>query len=526
MEIDLARAEAQIETVRSQVCVVGAGIAGLMVARKLARRGVDVALLEAGGRELEAEGQRLLETAELRGRAHVGTNEGRARLLGGTSLWWGGQVLGMSRGAAAGWPIAWRELERFTAEAEKMIEVDALPFEATDFFAATGEGEPAMFAELGEVNTRLSKWMKFSGRNLAGTLGREVIADAGARVYLHAQVTELLFAASGDRVEAVVAKNGEGKQFRFEAEQFVVAVGTVETSRLLLASRSVAAEGVGNAHGQVGRNFHDHVTMSVAGLTGAARARVLRELRPWVFGGDVHSAKLEGSRELCERLEMNPILAHVTIDEPEGSGIAVLRELLTASHSGELRRVLGARAGKIPGAGIEAVRLAWEAKMRRRRFVSDDAVVKLQVNVAQDVPSLSRILLGDDVDAMGVPRVVVDWRVSENEVGSLRKYARYLKERFEAMGMAGVEWVPEILMEDAELPGIEDARHAMGGACMGTDPRTSVVDAEMVVHGVGNLSIAGAATFPTGGAQLPTLTMMALALRVADRIKQGLGVRG
>ena len=54
----------------------------------------------------------------------------------------------------------------------------------------------------------------------------------------------------------------------------------------------------------------------------------------------------------------------------------------------------------------------------------------------------------------------------------------------------------------------------MGGACMGDDPRTSVVDAEMRVHGVGNLSIAGAATFPDGSAQLPTLTMMALALRL------------
>jgi choline dehydrogenase-like flavoprotein len=518
MEIDLAGVEARNETVRSQVCVVGAGIAGLMVGRKLARLGVDVVVLEAGGRELEADGQRLLETAELIGQAHVGTNEGRARLLGGTSLWWGGQVLGISRNAAAAWPVGWDELAKFTAEAERLIEVDTLSFEAEEFFAAVGGGEPPMFAELGEVDARLSKWMRFSRRNFGGTLGRELVAAARARVYLHAQVVELLLSTSGERVEAVVAKNAAGRRFRFEAEQFVVAAGTVETSRLLLASRSVRAEGVGNVHGQVGRNFHDHVTMSAATLTGAARARVLRELRPWVFGGDVHTAKLEASRELCERLGMNPILAHVTIDEPEGSGIAVLRELLTASQSGALQRVLRERWRKMPGAGVEAVRLGWEAKVRGRRFVSDDAVVKLQMNVAQNVPSVSRISLGDEVDAMGVPRVVMDWRVSGNEVETLRKYARYLKGRFDGMGMVGVEWVPEILMVGAELPGIEDARHAMGGACMGKDPRSSVVDAEMVVHGVGNLSIAGAAVFPTGGAQLPTLTMMALALRVADRV--------
>ena len=215
---------------------------------------------------------------------------------------------------------------------------------------------------------------------------------------------------------------------------------------------------------------------------------------------------------------MNPVLAHVALDEPEGSGVAVVRELLTALQRGEFGRALTTHAARVPGAAVEAVRLALEAKLRRRRFVSKDAVVKLQLNVAQDVRSQSRVMLDESVDASGMPRVVVDWRVSENEIVTLRRYAGYLRERFEAMGLRGVEWVPEMFVEGAALRGMEDARHAMGGACMGDDPRSSVVDAEMRVHGVANLSIAGAATFPDGSAQLPTLTMMALALRLADRL--------
>jgi choline dehydrogenase-like flavoprotein len=100
-----------------------------------------------------------------------------------------------------------------------------------------------------------------------------------------------------------------------------------------------------------------------------------------------------------------------------------------------------------------------------------------------------------------------------------------LKEQFEAMGLTGVEWAAGMLRDDAALEGLEDARHAMGGACMGRDPRTSVVDAEMRVHGVGNLSIASAAVFPDGSAQLPTLTMMALALRLACRLEARLAGR-
>ncbi|HSY36353.1 MAG TPA: GMC family oxidoreductase [Acidobacteriaceae bacterium] len=528
MEIDLAIEEGlgEGEAVRSQVCVVGAGIAGLVLARKLALAGVDVVMLEAGGHSIEESGQRLFAAAALKGQAHVGTTEGRFRVFGGTSLRWGGQVLAMSEdeaGGAAAWPVSARELKPFVAEAERLLEVGTLPFEAAEFFAAIGQPLPAMLEGLSGVDARVSKWMAFPRRNLAPSLGKDLMERA--RVYLHAQVVELLLAADRTRIEAVMVRTPAGKMVRFEADEVVLAAGTVETSRLLLAS------GVGNEHDQVGRNFHDHVTAAAATLMGEARARVVRELRPWVFfagglsdvrGGTLHSVKLEASRDLRERLGLNPILAHLAIVEPEGSGIAVVREMLTSLQRGEFAKALGTHALKIPGAMLDGARLIFGAKLRGRRFISEGAEVKLQFNLAQDRPSRSRITLGSEKDAFGLPEVVVDWRVSEQEVGTLRKYAAHLKEQFEAMGLTGVEWAAGMLSESGEMVGMEDARHAMGGACMGDDPRTSVVDAEMRVHGVGNLSVASAAVFPDGSPQLPTLTMMALALRLADRLAAGL----
>ena len=524
MEIDLATAEAPTRAVRSQVCVVGAGIAGLVLARRLALAGVDVVVLEAGGLSIEESGQRLFAAAELKGQAHVGTTAGRFRVFGGTSLRWGGQVLSMSAAGEDAWPVGAEELRPFVAEAERLLAVGTLPFEAGDFFKAIGAPVPAMLSELRGVDARISKWMAFPRRNLAPSLGKDLLERA--RVYLHAQVAELLLAKNGSRIEAVVVRTPAGKTVRFEADEVVTAAGTVETSRLLLASRSVAAEGVGNANDQVGRNFHDHVTMPAATLRGAARARVVSELRPWVFfaggmgdvrGGTLHSVKLEASRELRERLGLNPILAHLAIVEPEGSGIAVVREMLTSVQRGEFGNALTMHAMKIPGAMLDGARLIVGAKLRHRRFISDGAAVKLQFNLAQDRPSCSRITLGSERDAADVPEVVVDWRVSQQEVGTMRKYAAHLKEQFEVMRLTGVEWAPGML-DDGVLLGLEDARHAMGGACMGDDPWRSVVDREMRVHGVGNLSIASAATFPDGSAQLPTLTMMALALRLADRL--------
>jgi choline dehydrogenase-like flavoprotein len=169
---------------------------------------------------------------------------------------------------------------------------------------------------------------------------------------------------------------------------------------------------------------------------------------------------------------------------------------------------------------VEAVRLAWAAKVGHRRFVSDRAVVKLQMNVAQDVGG-SRVGLSEERDGFGMPLAMLDWRVSEGELGTLRGFAGYLRERFGAMGLVGVEWVPEMFLEGAPLPGMDDARHPMGGARMGVDARVSVVDAELRVHGVGNLWVASAAVFPTGSPQLPTLPLLALTLRLAERLAVG-----
>ena len=132
MEIDLAAVETPVEAVRSQVCVVGAGIAGLVLARRLALAGVDVVVLEAGGHSIEESGQRLFAAAALKGLAHVGTTEGRFRVFGGTSLRWGGQVLAMS-GDADAWPVGAVELWPFLAEAEGRREVGRLPMEAEGF---------------------------------------------------------------------------------------------------------------------------------------------------------------------------------------------------------------------------------------------------------------------------------------------------------------------------------------------------------------------------------------------------------
>jgi choline dehydrogenase-like flavoprotein len=509
MEIDLAQLDdsaAGSELLRAEICVIGGGIAGLTLAQELVALGHDVLLLEAGGRS----GRDELTADEViqAGYPHAGTMEPKVNIFGGTSLVWGGQLLPLPGDAE--WPVSAEELSPYTLRAETLLGADDLAYDARSFFKELRRPAPGLAAEPSELNSLLSKFAPFAQRNLAHTVGRKLCAHTKGRVVFHARVVELLLTSSRDRIEAVLVRAPSGRMHRVEAKQIVVAAGTIETVRLLLASRSIAPEGVGNAHDQVGRNFHDHLTVTAATLRGPAR-RELLGLRPWIHRGTLHAFKFSAGAKLRGQLDLEPILAHLTIEEPANSGVGAIREFLRARQQGQTAASMRAALPELPGAVRDGALLALSAVVQHRRYVSRRAGVQIRLNVAQRHPSASRITLAQD------GRPILDWRIDANELMSLRKFANYLRERLSSDGM---DWERSLLdaNPEAAIPQMDDARHAMGGACMGLDAGGSVVDRELCVHGLCNLFIASAAVFPDGAAQLPTLPLMALALRLAHHL--------
>ena len=508
MEIDLAQLDSSAagsDLLRATICIIGGGIAGLTLAHKLVTLGQEILILESGGHTRED-----FDVVEQAGHPHPGTSEPRPRALGGTSLTWGGQLLPFPNGETS-WPVSSAGLNAFTAEAEHLLSVDSLPYDAAAFFEQTREPAPFLLNQLPHIEPSLSKFTPFPHRNLAHTLGRKLRAHSKARIALNATVTEILLAPTRDHIEAVLVRKPSGQTHRIEAMQFIVAAGTIESVRLLLASRSLAPEGIGNQHGQLGRNFHDHLTVAAATLREPARTQLLRAARPWIYEGTLHSLKLSASRELEAKLNLTPILAHFTIDEPGTSGVGAVRALLRARQQSNFSSTLRSTLPQLPRALADAARLTLSARAQHRRYVSPRAVVQLLLNTGQRTPSASRITISPDL------KPILDWRIDPTELATLRAFTQHLHTH---LNLDGLAWNPALLTADAAapIPHLDDARHAMGGASMGIDPHTSVVDPDLRVHGLRNLFIASAAVFRDGSPQLPTLPLMALTLRLAEHL--------
>jgi len=515
MHIDLEQ-NTTAESFRSTVCIIGGGIAGLTLATRLASRGIDVHLLEAGGLQPEQRSQALYH-AEMGAECHRGANDGRFRTFGGSSTQWGGQILPFTHdifdpppgSPSLPWPIDEHELSPHYDDVQRILGVDSLPF-SSDLLTALGHS-PAPASN--DIRIRYAKWTPFNKRNLAHTIGPEVLAHPRITLFTHANAASL-FADSADpaRIASARVLNYARREFTFTASHFVVCAGTIESCRLLLCS-----PGVPNPHDQIGRYFHDHVAYHAALFHSPSREHIVDRLGPFYVDGTIHTCKLEASPELRGRQRLFAVMAHVVVIEPDDSGVAAIRNLLRSLQSGRLKEALSANLlPMLRGAG-DVARLLFYSRFKRRRAVSSRAVLRLNIDLEQAPDPDNRIRLSTThTDALDLPITIVDWRIGDDEKDTAARFAHIIRDYLQSLGLDPQEW--DSTLSDGTMPSMLDTNHAMGGLRMGSDPASSVVDRNLTVHGLSNLHIASCAVFPSGSSSNPTFTMMALTLRLADRL--------
>jgi choline dehydrogenase-like flavoprotein len=247
--------------IETDVCIIGAGAAGIAIAREFLGSSRHVLLLESGGLGPEADSQHLYDSKVI-GLPHQGIHEGRARTFGGTTTLWGGQALRFDDDdfearpwvPYSGWPITRKELDPYYDRAEGVMRLDA--YRTYTSLCVDADVEPPRFDD-SQLYMECSQWSPRP--NFAKSYSRELQHASNITVLLHANVTAVVTEATGSLVKGIEFQTLQGKKGRAKARFYVLCAGAIETARLLLVSDRAHNTGIGNAHGLVGRFFQEHL---------------------------------------------------------------------------------------------------------------------------------------------------------------------------------------------------------------------------------------------------------------------------
>lgn len=512
----------------ADVAIIGAGAAGISMARALLAGGLRVILLESGGRDYEQ------PIADLNAGDNVGMDyypldHARLRLFGGTTAIWGGRCARFSSIDLAarpwvphsGWPIRYADLARYYDDAGRVF---GLPHRAPGADEVRAAGVPLPdFAEA-ELDTPL--WLfddQFDRFSL--TRSADLIDHPAFTLVTHATVREIIAAPSGRGIDRLDVRSLTGQRIRVTARDFVLAAGGIENPRLLLASRSVMPRGLGNGYDQVGRYFMEHPHARGGRITGGRAWDLFAAFAKRRIGGTTLAPLIAPSADLQRREGL--LNTSLTIAP---------RRPATGREAWAMRLYLNAKHARAPD---RFGRTMWKTAKRAVGWLQQHSDplrpwllnragqldVALVVRGEQAPNPDSRVTLADDVDAIGVPRAKLDWRTTDLDVASVAGLVSALGRECDRLGLGTVEmadwlrepgaaWTTDPLISAHPIGGY----HHIGTTRMSADPRHGVTDADTRVHGIDNLFVAGSSLFPTSGWANPTLTIVAMALRTAAHL--------
>lgn len=502
------------------VCVVGSGAAGLALANELIDTRLRVVLLEGGGAVQESDSQELYRS-EVTGLPFVGVHEGRFRTLGGSTTRWGGQALPLMPidfeprdwVAHSGWPLRYGDLVPYYQRAHDFLGTDRLNF-TTDLLELLHTRPPAF--DEATLQYHFSKWSPTPDLR---TVYTEPIGRArNLTLLLHANLTGIELEEGLGRVRLVEARTLGGRVARVRPRALVIACGGIESARILLANREQMTCGIGNGRDLVGRFFQDHPAAPIGTLRTDRPDRVQRLFNLFHHRGRKYSVRLTASPELQRRERMLNASAGVMFDVGADDTYELLRRAYHLVRRREVGRELMVTLARCAAHAPALARPVF-AYYARSRTYTPNATFRVVINMEQEPDPGSRVTLSADRDALGVPRSEIRWSLTEASRRTAVTFSAVMREQLRTANVGELELEDWLCAEDADWrTRLSDQNHHIGTTRMHESPAHGVVDPQLRVHGVANLYVASSSVFPTGGHSNPTLTLLALCMRLADRL--------
>jgi choline dehydrogenase-like flavoprotein len=532
---------------QADLCVIGAGPAGIAIARAFIGTPTTVCLIEGGGLAGEDRSQSLYD-GESAGDAIFDAGTARMRVFGGSCTLWGGGCIPFADTDLeprdwvpdSGWPLRYADLAPWYDKAREFCRIDA----AHGFGQGTFNG-PAPRAPLDLDPEAMVNFIFARSPITFGDAYRDILAEApNITVVLHANVMELQASDNAQQVTDAAIGALDGRRGRVRARHYVLAAGGIENARILLLSDSVAPQGLGNDHDLVGRYFMDHPRGNIGTIYSDQPDRLTRPYERSIGKQRADLASEIGMSPAAQR-EHRTLNARVHPFAVEGQvprGIRALRDVRAAlrppsrDESALLEARLSAALQNGPdGAATMAVRQNLAISAMRLGLHIGDVIRAVALKVG-DRPTVrsdrvelvgffeqapnrdSRVTLGEKRDPLGLRRVRVDWRLTELDRHTHGVFTRLAGQRL-AGTCAGRFDAADWTMDTDGPADVHGTAHHMGTTRMAADATQGVVNTHGTVHGIANLHIAGSSVFPTGGWAFPTFTLIALSLRLADQLR-------
>ena len=508
MHID-GRKIANGSVIKGDLCIIGAGAAGISIAREWIGKGRKVILLESGGFEYEDRIQEL-GTGSSSGQKYYPLRPSRLRYFGGTTGHWAGMCAPFDPIdfeqrdwiPHSGWPIAGSTLSPYYTRAQEVLQLGPYQYD----YSYWKDQYPAFESLSFDPSIFWNKMWHFSPARFGTIYRDDIIKAPNVYLYTYANVVDLQANEQASHIEAAEVKNYTGRQFRIEASQFILACGAIQNARLLLASKQNAPNGLGNQYDQVGRYFMEHLEMGCAEFW--PLQKVSSKLYKWPEGNYHHRAELS----ITEKAQRAHKMLNGTISF---SSLAASRH-----YSSRMNNWQSPDPRKNMDDMFSRFQKAYEEGNKEQSEILKSAYL-LSIRIEQAPNPDSRITLSDKKDEFGVPLPHLHWQLTALDKYSVRKIFELIGREIGRADLGRMR-MHEFLRDpkDESFPDTTSGGwHHMGTTRMSDNPRTGVVDANCNVFGVGNLYVAGSACYTTSAAPNPTLTIVALSLRLSDHLK-------
>lgn len=487
------------------VTIIGAGAAGISIADRLRKSRLKVLIVEAGGLKYSENSQKFYEGEWINNvqgdyvKVKDRTKSDRLRYFGGSTNHWAGRVRRFDKVdfetrdyiSESGWPIKYDDLESFYVSAEKVLDIEHEHHVLN---------EKNKKSEIFEHN-----YFSFSPPTRLGSKYFEDIRESH-NIHLLLNTSLVSQKLLDDKFVPVFKVQGDNT-FQVESTNFILCNGGLESIRTMLLIDGQAnlpfSEIIGKYY--MGHAIYHPSTIFVNDSFPTEKFQV-RYAR--FFHNESHEISslfqkfrlklgLRNTVSITDQRKIPQMFFHLSEKSQYIHRLPNLGYTLHNSHTPD----------------NQDLKFLQSEGSLSKKFKSFQLL-----NRGEQIPIReSYVSLLNNKDQNGNPQIKVNWKFSESDEKNIFYSNRLLNQHLKNCGWG-------ILRDEVSRSAIPKSMwtgaHHLGGTRMGQDTKRSVVDSNLRVHGISNLFVASSSVFCTSGVANPTLTVTALALRLAEYLVQ------